>query len=144
MKDGELIKTHKFEYAYQAWEFMVKNQNKRQDRLYTIPREEADTVEEYYRVYEELKEEKGFKPACPYVVSDSFQTIHGIKNMADGKQYDSKAAYYQSVKDAGCVVVGNDESIKKQKPVKEKHDINWHQEVKKTLDTLSSKKGKRK
>ena len=36
--------------------------------------------------------------------------IHGMKSMADGKQYDSKSRYYRSLKDHGCVIVGNDSS----------------------------------
>jgi hypothetical protein len=31
-----------------------------------------------------------------------------VKSMADGKTYDSKSAYYGSVKRAGCEIVGND------------------------------------
>lgn len=31
-----------------------------------------------------------------------------IQSMADGRFYDSRSAYYRSVKQAGCEIVGND------------------------------------
>lgn len=40
-----------------------------------------------------------------YVISDD---LGAVQNPADGKTYDSKSAYYKAVKDAGCVVLGNE------------------------------------
>lgn len=31
-----------------------------------------------------------------------------VQNPVDGKTYDSKSAYYRSVKDSGCVILGNE------------------------------------
>ncbi len=42
---------------------------------------------------------------CPSIISDH---LDGVKNPVDGKVYDSKSAYYQAVKDAGCEIVGNE------------------------------------
>jgi hypothetical protein len=41
----------------------------------------------------------------PSIIRDS---LDGVQNPVDGKRYDSKSAYYQAVKDAGCVIVGNE------------------------------------
>lgn len=44
-----------------------------------------------------------------YVQSDYINGAGGyIQSQADGKIYDSKSAYYKSVKEAGCVVLGDD------------------------------------
>lgn len=40
-----------------------------------------------------------------YVIADG---MDAIRSMADGKMYDSKSAYYRSVRAHGCEVVGND------------------------------------
>lgn len=40
-----------------------------------------------------------------YVIADG---MDAIRSMADGKMYDSRSRYYQSVKAAGCEVIGND------------------------------------
>ncbi len=41
----------------------------------------------------------------PAIRSDGMDTI---VNHADGRLYDSRSAYERAVKDAGCVIVGND------------------------------------
>ncbi len=41
----------------------------------------------------------------PYIRSDG---IDPILNHANGLMYDSRSAYERAVKDAGCVIVGND------------------------------------
>lgn len=54
------------------------------------------------------------KPSTPPKRSRSFEVIsddlgiNGVLNPATGKKYDSKSQYYKSVKQAGCVVLGND------------------------------------
>lgn len=40
----------------------------------------------------------------PMVISDHLE----VMSMADGKHYDSKSAYYRSVRAAGCEIVGNE------------------------------------
>lgn len=42
---------------------------------------------------------------APIVIRDA---LDGVVNPCDGKPYDSKRAYYQAVKDHGCVIVGNE------------------------------------
>lgn len=54
----------------------------------------------------------------------------GVLNPANGKMYDSKSAYYRSVKDMGLEIVGNDPIVErkpKQKP------IDWERAVAETL-----------
>ena len=40
-----------------------------------------------------------------YVIGDS---LDYVQNMADGKRYTSKSAYYKAVRRAGCEIVGNE------------------------------------
>lgn len=42
---------------------------------------------------------------APFVRADG---MDAVRSMADGKLYDSKSAYYGSVKRAGCEIVGDD------------------------------------
>lgn len=42
---------------------------------------------------------------CPSIIRDG---LDNVKNPVDGKLYDSKSAYYQAVKAAGCEIVGNE------------------------------------
>jgi hypothetical protein len=53
---------------------------------------------------ERLAHARSTLPA-PMIIRDY---LDGVVNPCDGKQYDSKSAYYQAVKDAGCVIVGNE------------------------------------
>lgn len=50
---------------------------------------------------------------APYVVTDNLPGgIHGMRSMSDGKMYDSKSAYYASLKRSGHEIVGNDRSMR--------------------------------
>jgi hypothetical protein len=42
---------------------------------------------------------------APMIIRDE---LSGVVNPCDGKRYDSKSAYYRAVKEAGCVIVGNE------------------------------------
>jgi hypothetical protein len=42
---------------------------------------------------------------CPSIIRDG---LDNVVNPVDGKVYDSKSAYYQAVKAAGCEIVGNE------------------------------------
>jgi hypothetical protein len=42
---------------------------------------------------------------APMIIRDY---LDGVVNPCNGKRYDSKSAYYQAVKDAGCEIVGNE------------------------------------
>ena len=44
---------------------------------------------------------------CPAIRSDG---MDAIQSMADGQRYDSKSAYYASLKAKGCEIVGDDRS----------------------------------
>ena len=46
-----------------------------------------------------------------YVISDG---MNAIMNPMNGKVYDSRSAYYQSVKDAGGIIVGNEKMKKRE------------------------------
>lgn len=43
--------------------------------------------------------------SAPMVIRDA---LDSVVNPCDGKAYDSKQAYYRTVKDHGCVIVGNE------------------------------------
>lgn len=45
--------------------------------------------------------------SAPMVIRDGMEPI---QSMADGRMYDSKRAYEQGVKAAGCVIVGNEKA----------------------------------
>lgn len=50
---------------------------------------------------------------APYIVTDNLPGgIHGMRSMSDGKLYDSKSAYYASLKRSGHEIVGNDRSMR--------------------------------
>jgi len=51
---------------------------------------------------------------APMIISDH---LDGVKNPVDGKMYDSKSSYYRAVKDAGCVIVGNEAEKMMDRPV---------------------------
>lgn len=48
---------------------------------------------------------------APAIISDTLPGgIHGMLSHADGRIYDSKQAYYKSVRAAGCEIVADDRS----------------------------------
>jgi hypothetical protein len=50
---------------------------------------------------------------APYIVSDTLPGgVNGMLGHADGKIYDSKQAYYKSVRAAGCEIVADDPSVR--------------------------------
>ena len=58
---------------------------------------------------ESIKHEEVKATRSVQIIGDYINGAGGsVKNMADGKVYDSKSAYYKAVKAAGCVVMGND------------------------------------
>ncbi len=83
------------------------------------------------------KENKNFKPkpvkSIPYIIGDNIEGGH-LKSMADGKIYDSKSKYYQSLKEAGCVIVGNE----KQESTKSINEIT-QKDVKNAIERLKSR-----
>lgn len=78
-----------------------------------------------------------------YSSSDNLgEGVRGMFNPADGKMYDSKSAYYNSIKAKGLVINDSPE-LKSSKP--KLNPINWEKAVKKSIDQLSpTRKGKKK
>ena len=71
------------------------------------------------RVCSEFHPLEAWPQACAGHFGDRVQTtsirpdgMDALRSMADGKMYDSKSAYYGSVKRAGCEIVGNDRYVK--------------------------------
>ncbi len=52
---------------------------------------------------------------------------------ADGRFYDSKSAYYASIKAAGCEIVGNDTSAIRDRPTYEAPDADIERDVVQTM-----------
>jgi len=76
----------------------------------------------------------------PMIISDN---LDHVMNMADGKRYSSKAAYYKAVRRAGCEIIGNDTSTPSRPKVMD-DPIN---DIKIAVERLSSRaprRGKRK
>jgi hypothetical protein len=51
---------------------------------------------------------------APYVITDE---MGPLRHMADGKYYTSKHKFRAATKAAGCVEIGNEEVVKRRKPV---------------------------
>lgn len=49
--------------------------------------------------------QQALRPKVPYIISDRLDDVICPLN---GRPYDSKSAYYQTVKDAGCEIAGSD------------------------------------
>lgn len=81
---------------------------------------------------------------CPshYAGSDSLGVgAQGIFNPADGKTYDSRAAYYNAVKAKGLVIAGDEAPTQRAAP--KTRTVNWEKAVAETLKKTPLK-GKRK
>lgn len=65
------------------------------------------------------------KPQGPAVISDNLNAgINGLRNHADGRMYDGKAAFREATRQAGCLEVGNEDQSKHAKPRETpKHEI---------------------
>ena len=61
--------------------------------------------------------------------------INGVLNPADGKRYDSRAAYEKAVKASGCVIMGNDAPTERAAP--KIKNIDWKPAIAETLKQLS-------
>ena len=51
-------------------------------------------------------------PAPAFILDGLPGGIHGMRSMADGKLYDSKAAYYASLREGGYEITANDRSTR--------------------------------
>lgn len=72
----------------------------------------------------------------PSIMTDNIGGVQGIQSQADGKYYDSKSAYYASLKEKGLEVVGDD-APQTHKPKVE--EIDWKQAVAETLQQSKTK-----
>lgn len=71
--------------------------------------------------------------AAPMLVRDG---MDAVRSMADGKIYDSKSAYYGSVRRAGCEIVGDD--IAGFGPRPEYRPQGVGQDIKRSIEMLKS------
>lgn len=81
----------------------------------------------------------GYSGALPYVQKDDLGK--GIRSQIDGKMYDSKSAYYKSVKNSGHVIVGN-ETQKNSNEVR--GDFDCSKELKEAWQYVKSKQPRKK
>jgi hypothetical protein len=59
------------------------------------------------------REAASMTPSAPGVIGDAMQPI---RSMADGRMYDSKSQYRQSLRERGCIEVGNERAPFDRKP----------------------------
>jgi hypothetical protein len=60
-----------------------------------------------------------------------------IMNHANGLMYDSRSAYERGVKDAGCVIVGDDKLTPSQRPVLSDRELK--QDIKTAMDQVEAR-----
>lgn len=65
----------------------------------------------------EVAEESASEVEAPFIIDD---TMGPIRSMANGRVYDSKSRYMQSIRDRGLEVVGNDLLSKKPRNIPDK------------------------
>lgn len=67
--------------------------------------------------------------------------MSAIRSMADGQMYDGKSAYYDSVKVAGCEIVGDDQAgFGKPRVPDEVFGQNVGRDVKQAIDQLNARR----
>lgn len=71
---------------------------------------------------------------APFVRTDGMDPI---RSMADGQTYDSRSAYYSSVKRAGCEIVGDDRGGFGKRP--EFTSTGVERDIKHTIEQLRSR-----
>ncbi len=71
---------------------------------------------------------------APYVRPDGMSDTW---NPANGKYYDSRSGYERAVKDAGCVIAGDDSSLSRPPKIEEVGGI--EQDIKDAYEQLSSR-----
>jgi hypothetical protein len=73
--------------------------------------------------------------AAPMIRTDGMDPV---KSMADGRVYDSRSAYYRSVKNAGCEIVGDDRAGFGKRPEFTPH-AGVERDIKRTIEQLRSR-----
>lgn len=77
--------------------------------------------------------------ASPRIIGDALPgDINGMLSMHDGKLYDSKSAYYRSLREGGCEIVGNDQSSPRRHVSEREIDNDIARDVKDALDQLQT------
>jgi hypothetical protein len=71
---------------------------------------------------------------APYVRTDGMDPV---RSMADGRLYDSRSAYYASVRAAGCEIVGDERGACEHRP--EPHDLGVAADIKTAIEQLRSR-----
>lgn len=73
------------------------------------------------RIYERGTEPPRTPPARSHLPAPAIRAdgMTAIRSMADGRIYDGKSAYYASVKNAGCEIVGDDRGSFDRRPTHE-------------------------
>lgn len=72
---------------------------------------------------------------APYIRTDG---MDALRNPANGLLYDSRSAYEQAVKDAGCEIVGDDPSFSEPKPREYEPAPGLERDIKDAIDQLSN------
>lgn len=111
----------------------------RHSYVYDAESRKLITRREYDIKKAEMRRENRSAFPVPHVISD---TMTPIKSMIDGRDYDSKAAYYRSVRSAGCEIVGNDPSAMRPSAPdydERKHESDIVADVKKAIEIEASK-----
>ncbi len=71
-----------------------------------------------------------------YVISDD---LDYVQCPADGQRYTSKSRYYEAVRRAGCVIVGNEDQAKHTARRPEPSQAEIVSDIKRSIEQLSSR-----
>jgi hypothetical protein len=81
-----------------------------------------------------VEAQRALRPKTPYIIRDG---LADVLNPVDGKVYDSRSRYLQAVKDAGCVVVGDD-SMANRPPPELEPPSGMERDIKEAREQLSN------
>lgn len=82
---------------------------------------------------EQFRKKRSELPA-PFIRADG---MDAIMNHANGLMYDSRSAYERGVKDAGCVIVGDDKLTPSPRPVLSDRELK--QDIKTAIDQVEAR-----
>ena len=82
---------------------------------------------------EQFRKKRSELPA-PFIRSDG---MDAIMNHANGLMYDSRSAYERGVKDAGCVIVGDDKLTLSPRPVLSDRELK--QDIKTAIEQVEAR-----
>lgn len=87
-------------------------------------------VDEWFRIT--ATESRRSHLSRPYIISDH---LDGVQNPVDGKHYDSKSAYYRTVKEAGCEIMGSDPAANRRPTYEPPGGV--EEDIKRAIEKLS-------